>query len=64
MRNELVCLAGLQLVEQLLHVPLHLGEFLYERGAGALSCNNTVLPTGSSRRFCYPGDKSQIGSFS
>ena len=33
MPNELVCLAGLQLVEQLLHVPLHLGEFLDERGA-------------------------------
>jgi hypothetical protein len=32
MPNEFVCLAGLQLVEQLLHVPLHLGEYLYERG--------------------------------
>ena len=30
MPNELVCLAGLQLVEQLLHVPLHLGECLYD----------------------------------
>jgi hypothetical protein len=31
MPNELVCLAGLQLVEQLLHVPLHLGQLLNER---------------------------------
>ena len=40
--SELIVLARLQLVEQLLHVPLHLGQFLDERGHGSLSCNITI----------------------